>query len=174
LAFRDVTNRTNRRTVVAALVPPNTILTNKAPYFLWPRGGPRDQAYLLGVLCSMPLDWYARRVVEISLNFHILNGFPVPAPRDDDPKRRRIEAISGVLAAVDERFATWATDVGVPVGSAVDREELVAELDALVARLYGLDERQVRHIFETFHPTWDYTVRLARVLTYFEEWASAA
>ena len=39
------------------------VLTNKAPFFLWPRGDERDQAYLLGVLSLIPLDWYARCVV---------------------------------------------------------------------------------------------------------------
>jgi hypothetical protein len=32
----------------------------------------------------------------------------------------------------------------------------------------------VRHIFETFHPTWDHTARLARVLAHFEAWDIAA
>src|SRR5207245_1096089 len=44
IAFRDVTNRTNRRTVVAALVPPNVFLTHKGPFFLWPCGTKSDEA----------------------------------------------------------------------------------------------------------------------------------
>src|SRR5207248_8173513 len=72
IAFRDVARATDSRTVRAALVPPKVFITNKGPYFLWPRGGELDQAYLLGILCSLPLDWYARSFVEINLNFHIL------------------------------------------------------------------------------------------------------
>ncbi|MCC6222407.1 MAG: hypothetical protein IT201_02830 [Thermoleophilia bacterium] len=34
VAFRDVTNRTNSRTVVAALIPPKTFLVNSAPYLV--------------------------------------------------------------------------------------------------------------------------------------------
>lgn len=175
IAFRDVTNRTNRRTVICGLVPGDRILTNKAPFFLWPRGDERDQAYLLGVLSSIPLDWYARCVVELSLNFHVLNGFPVPVPSRDDPRRRRVEEISGRLTAVDERFAEWSRAVGVGVGrlDGEAREDLISELDAVVAALYGLDAADVRHIFETFHPTWDYEGRLRRVLDYLERWATA-
>ena len=33
---------------------------------------------MLGVLASIPLDWYARRFVELSLNFFILKAFPIP------------------------------------------------------------------------------------------------
>jgi len=68
IAFRDITNRTNQRTVIAALVPPKVVLTNKAPFLLWPRGDIADQAFLLGVLSSIALDWYARRFVEVSLS----------------------------------------------------------------------------------------------------------
>ncbi len=77
IAFRDVTNRTNNRTVIAALVPGDRVITNQAPYVLWPGGTEGDEAYLLGVLSSMVLDWFARRVVEL----HVPNSTTrTPAP----------------------------------------------------------------------------------------------
>ena len=166
IAYRQVTNRTNSRTVVAALVPPDVVITNAAPYLLWPVGDRRDEAYLLGILCSIPLDWYARRVVEINLNFHLFNGFPVPRPNRDDPIRRRVEEIAGRLAAVDRRYQSWAKAVGVPIGgvTATEKDDLVAELDAAVALLYGLDESDLRHVFETFHIGWRYEARLDAAL----------
>src|SRR5439155_510401 len=78
IAFRNITRSTDSRTVRAVLVPPNIFLTNHGPYLLWPRGDERAQAYLLGVLCSIPLDWYARRFVEINLNFYLFNPLPIP------------------------------------------------------------------------------------------------
>jgi hypothetical protein len=56
IAFRDVTNRTNRRTVIAALLPPKVFVTNAAPFLVWPTGDEKDQAFPLGILCSIPLD----------------------------------------------------------------------------------------------------------------------
>jgi hypothetical protein len=170
IAFRDVTNRTNQRTVLAALVPPEVVITNQAPFLLWPKGDERDQAYLLGVLCSIPLDWYARRFVETHVNYHVFNPFPIPRLGGDDASRRRIEEIAGRLAAVDDRYASWADAVGVPVGCVTDEAEkadLVAELDAAVARAYGLDEADVREIFETFHESWDFEPRLRAVLAHY-------
>lgn len=168
IAFRDVTNRTNTRTVIAALVPPEVVITNQAPYLLWPKGDERDQAYLLGVLCSIPLDWYARRVVETHVNFHLFNAFPVPRPGRDDPLRRRVEEIAGRLAAVDRRYAPWAKVVGVSVGSvkASEEEDLVPELDAAVALLYDLDDADLTHVFETFHVGWHYEDRLEAALAH--------
>jgi hypothetical protein len=173
IAFRDVTNRTNQRTVIACLLPPRIFLTNKAPYLLWPRGDALDQAFLLGVLCSIPLDWYARRFVEVSMNFFIFNPFPVPRPSRDDKRWQRVVALAGRLACPDKRFAAWAKAVGVECGPLQDgeKQDLIAELDAVVAHLYGLTEKQLLHIFETFHEGWDYAPRLAAVLKHFHTWA---
>jgi hypothetical protein len=170
IAFRDVARATDTRTVIAALVPSGVVITNQAPFLVWPRGDGRDQAYLLGVLCSIPLDWYARRFVETHVNYHVFNPFPIPRADRADPLRRRIEEVSGTLAAVDDRYAAWAQAVGVPVGGVDDierKEALIAELDAFAARLYGLNEDDVSHLFETFHEGWDYKPRLERVLAYF-------
>lgn len=166
IAFRDVTRATDTRTVITALAPPNVVIANQAPYLVWARGEVRDEAYLLGVLSSIPLDWYARRLVEIHLNFHIFNSLPVPRPPADDWRRVRIVEIAGRLAARDDRFTAWAAAVGVPLGSVSEEEkpELLAELDALVASLYGFSAADVEHIFETFHQGWNFRPRLAVVL----------
>ena len=172
IAFRDITNATNTRTCIAALLPPEVILTNKAPYLLRNDCTSGEEAYLLGVLCSIPLDWYARRYVELSMNLHIFNGLPIPLVDENDSRRLRIIQIAGMLAAVDNRYATWAKEVGVKVASVKTesaKEELIAELDALVSHLYGLTRPQVEHVFETFHRGWVYTPRLTKVLEFYDQ-----
>lgn len=172
IAFRDVTNRTNQRTVIAALVPPNVFTTHKAPYFLWPRGDKRDRTFLLGVLSSLPLDWYARRFVETSMTFYVLNPFPIPRPARDNPLWQRTVALAGRLACPDERFAEWAQAVGVDCGPLTDdqKQDMIHELDAVVAHLYGLTEAHLSHIFETFHEGWDYKDRLEATVQHYRKW----
>lgn len=171
IAFRDVARATDTRTMIAALVPPEIVITHQAPYLLWPKGTPRDQAFLLGVLSSRILDWYARRVVEAHLTFHLFNNFPIPdADVDDDPVARRVVEVAGRLAAVDERYAEWAAEVGVPVGSVTDeaaKQDLICELDACVAHLYGLDEDDLAVVYETFHEGADYSEHHRAVLAHF-------
>jgi len=60
------------------LAPPHVFAHNKAPSLLWPKGDERDQAYLLGVMSSVPFDWFARRRVEINMNYFILNSLLTP------------------------------------------------------------------------------------------------
>ena len=170
IAFRDVARATDNRTVIAALVPGETVIVHKAPYLLWPSGTARDQAYLLGMLSSMVLDWYARRFVEINLSFYIFDSLPIPDPGEGHPVRDRVTEIAGRLAAVDMRFSEWAAQAGVPVGTANDeaaKQELVFELDACVAHLYGLDEADIAVVYDTFHKNADYSDRKHAVLDRF-------
>ncbi len=172
IAFRDVTNRTNQRTVIACLVPPEVFIVHLAPYLLWPRGDEKDQTFLLGILSSIPLDWYARRFVETHVSYYVFNPFPIPRPDRDSVLWQRVVQLAGRLACPDERFSTWADAVGVECGSlAVDeKEDMIHELDAVVAHLYGLSEPQLVHIYETFHEGWNYQARLDGVLQHFHAW----
>jgi hypothetical protein len=47
---------------------------------------------------------------------------------------------------------------------------MIHELDAVVARLYGLTEKQLRHVFETFHEGWEYKARLDATMKHFQYW----
>ncbi|MEA3549235.1 Eco57I restriction-modification methylase domain-containing protein [Pseudarthrobacter sp. C1] len=177
LVFRDITNATNSRTVLVALIPGEVVLTNKAPWLYAPKAEPKLDAWTLGIMSSIPFDWYARRFVELSLNIHLLNSFPVPKFDETSALTPRVIENAARLAAVDDRFSAWAASAGVPVGSVtsqIEKEELVAELDALVSLLYGLDRDDVVHIFETFHRGWNYTERLNAVLRHFDSWKDQA
>jgi len=175
IAFRDVTRATDSRTVRAALLPPNVFVTNAAPYLVWGRGDQKDQAYLLGVFCSLPLDWYARRFVEIHLNFHVLDPFPIPRPERESKLWMRTVLLAGRLAAADKRYTKWAKAVGVECGKLKDgeKQDMIHELDAVVAHLYELTEPQLRHIFETFHEGWEYKERLEATVVYFKKWQTS-
>ena len=173
IVFRDVSRSTDSRTIRPALVRENLFLTDTAPYLLWPSGDASDEAYVLGVLSSIPLDWYSRRFVAKHVTLKIARALPVPRPSRRNPLRERVVELSGRLAAVDDRYADWAEKVGVEYGP-LDEEEKrdkIYELDAVVAHLYGLSREHVEVIFETFHDGWDYEERLDRVLDYYASWA---
>ena len=81
--------------------------------------------------------------------------------------------MTGRLAAADKRYDDWAAAVGVPVGSVGDDDlkyDLVCELDACVAVLYGLSESDLAVVYETFHEGADYSARHAAVLGHFRRW----
>ena len=110
--------------------------------------------------------------METHVSFFILNAFPIPRPDRDNVLWQRVVAVAGRLACPNDKFASWAEVVGVEPGHLEDdeKEDMIFELDALVACLYGLDESQLVHIYKTFHVGWDYEERLNGVLRHFREW----
>ncbi len=160
------------------------MVVHLAPTVLWPHGARTDEAYLLGVLSSMVLDWFARRVVELHLTYDHFNALPIPRPELDDPDpcspglqlRDRVIHIAGRLATAEPDhpgFREWAAAVGVEAGSIRsenEKNELIEELDAVVALLYGLDDADLRVIHDTFHASADYTERCRRVIRHCREW----
>ena len=57
-----------------------------------------------------------------------------------------------------------------PVGSATHgaiKDSLIHELDACVARLYGLDRDDISVVYDTFHTNANYSQRKAAVLKNF-------
>lgn len=177
IAFRDITRATDSRTALVCLTPPGSALVHNAPILVRRKGSARAEAFLLGTMSSTLFDWASRRWVELHLTFEVLGPLPVPRFDELSPWCSRVVEVSGRLAAVDKRYREWAAEVGVDVGTAKDpavKDDLIAELDALVSLLYGLSEEQVKHVFATFHRGWDYTARLAAVLEHFRKWQVAA
>jgi hypothetical protein len=128
-------------------------------------------------MSSIPFDWGARRWVELHLTYEVLNALPVPVYKAGSASSKRMVEIGGRLAAVDDRYAEWASAVGVPTGSVtiqVEKDDLIAELDALVSLLYGLTEVQTEHLFATFHRGWNYEARLEAVLEHYRKWKGKA
>ena len=128
-----------------------------------------SEAYWLGVLCSLVFDWYTRRVIELNFTFDIFNSCPVPDFVPENDLHQHIIHIAGRLAAVDDRYGEWAEQVGVEVASVKTEQEkadLIAELDAAVALLYGLDESDIQVIYDTFHKTIDHLPDINAVLSH--------
>lgn len=171
IAFRDVSRATDNRTVRCALIPPNVFLVHTAPYFVFPNQSIGDTTYLLGILSSISLDWYARRFVETHLTYSTINPFPIPRPEKNNPLRKRVIELAGQLACPDQRFADWAKELGVNCGPLEEdeKQDMIDELDAVVAHLYGLSKEQLMHIFETFHVGGDYHVRLEATLKHYQD-----
>jgi hypothetical protein len=108
------------------------------------------------------------------LNFFIFNPLPIPRPSRHDPLWRRVVLCAGRLAASNRHFKEWAGAVGVehgPIGEQ-EREDLIYELDAAVAHLYGLTEPHLAHIYGTFHEDWNYAARFQATLKRYREIAA--
>lgn len=171
--FRDIARSTDPRTAIFSLLPPYHFSVEGSPYLEIQPYNPAFQAYLLGVVCSIPFDWAVRRWVELHLKFYIVNDMPVPNYSPGDVLHLEIAKVTTALVGDKENFSKWRSLVSEELGTSrreAYTDGLLEELDALVSLAYGLSRQQVEHIFETFHRGWDYAPRLSRVLEFYDEW----
>jgi exonuclease VII small subunit len=172
IAYRGVSNATNSRTFICCLVPPKVVMTHGSPFFKFISGEPTDEPYLLGVMSSLPFDWYMRKWVELNVTFELVSPAPIPEIVRSDIRYKRLVALSVKIGATDKRFSQWAKKFDEKAGTLKqqqEKDEAIAEIDALVANLYGLSRLQLEHVFKTFHRGWEYSSRLEQVLAFYDQ-----
>jgi hypothetical protein len=150
VAFHDVVNRENARTAIGCLIPPRVLLTHQAPYLAFVPGGPRDQAACLAILNSLPFDWQTRRFVERHLTFYVLEALSIPNLSEADLEAVALD--SARLSCRDDRFADFAKSFGIKPQelNPAERDGLRADIDARVARAWGLSTEDLQLMFEDF------------------------
>ena len=151
VAYRAVSRSSgDSRTVRACLIPPDVLLVNSAPYLAFVTGGEQGRAACLGIMNSLPFDWQARRIIEASVNYFLLEALTVPDL--DDGALSEVARASARLSAVDDRFATFAAAAGVACGPITEDEHqrLRVEIDAQVAHAWHLGEADLGVIFDDF------------------------
>jgi len=171
IAIRDVVHASNARKVWAALVPSRTILTNKAPYLLFPRGTITAQAYVLGILGSGVCDWYGHLRIVLNLNYFILNAIPIPVFYHNDERAKRISYLAvGLSVRNGSKYAAWRT-LADPIEDPSARDAAICELNALVSVLYEVPGRLLPVIFngsDTTRPP------LSSIMPWREKWSGGA
>ena len=158
LGFRDITNPTNERTMVAAIVPWSGV-GNTLPLLI----GLKAQASqrLVANLNSMCVDFVARRKAQgTHLNWYIVEQLPVIA--GDDYGRQFGSTTAGELVRdhvlrltyTSHDMAPFARDLGYSgppfTWDEEERRHLRARLDALYFHLYGLDREDAGYVLSTF------------------------
>jgi hypothetical protein len=160
LGWREVTNATNERTVIAAAFP-HVAYSHKLPSLIVAAG---TAPFLLSNLSSMCLDYVARQKLgNASLAAFVLRQLPVLPPdayESEAPWSAQCSVgawlqprvLELVYSAWDMRgFASELDWEGPPFRwNAERRARLRSEVDAAYFHLYGVERDDVEYIMETF------------------------
>ena len=163
LGFRDIASNTNERTLVSTVIPP-TFHGNKIPTVrVFGDDGNRmvansAQMYLGAVWNSYVVDYLIRMRVTTTLNFFYLYQLPIPRLTEKDAAFRPIVERAARLICTTPEFDDLAKEIfggratakTVGATESSERAKLRAELDGLVAHLYGLTEEEFAYILTTF------------------------
>ena len=152
MGWRDITNATNERTVIATAFP-RVGVNHKTPLF-FVEHPPRLAAALLANWLSLTLDFTARQKIGgTSLTYFYLKQFPIlPPTAYTESNLAFIVPRVLELTYTSNTLAPFARDLGYdgkPFAWDEDRRrKLRAELDAHFARAYGLTRDELRYILD--------------------------
>jgi len=178
LGFRDIARNTDQRTLISTVIPPafhgnklptvksvdenrNCLLSNQ------------QQLFLCAIWNSLTVDWLLRTKVTTTINFFYIYQLPVPRlPEQDVAFRMIVERTAKLICTSPEFQELWESVISSSVWRqsvvASDQEEqaqLRAELDGIIAHLYGLTEEEFGYILGTF-PLVDQSVKEAALEAY--------
>ena len=153
MGWRDITNATNERTVIASVVPRVGSGDTLLLMFPDPKHGAKV-ACLLADQCSLVHDYVARQKIGgTHLKYHVKKQV-VNLPPDYYIEADLAFIVPRVLELTytAHDLAPWAQDLGYngePFTFNPDRRaQLRAELDAYYAKLYGLTRDELRYILD--------------------------
>jgi hypothetical protein len=153
MGWRDITNATNERTVIASVVPRVATGDTLLLMFPDPKHGPKV-ACLLADQCSLVHDYVARQKVGgTHLKYHVKKQLPnLPPDRYTDTDLAFIVPRVLELTYTAHDLKPWAADLGYDgepfPWNPERRAQLRAELDAYYARLYALTRDELRYILD--------------------------
>lgn len=159
LAFRAIARNTDARTIIVGAIPPNVVcgnslLPNKTPDGFSGMDG-SEVLCAQGILNSFVLDWFVRMIVTANINMFYLYQLPVPRLTSGHKYFSDIVTRAAKLICTTPEFDELAVAAGLTshhdgATDLAQRARLRAELDGLVAHLYGLTESDFAHILKTF------------------------
>ena len=173
LVYRKITNATNERTMIAAVIPKGIVCVDSvqtiSPYEInptredlseFPLHTMYDRAYsdqelfvIAGVLNSIPFDYLMRLKIETDLLSYRFLESQVPRLTSGDNWFDYISTRAARLNCYGEEFAEMRERLGgiKPVTDIKQRRRVQSELDAAVMHAYSLNKSEVEFILDDFH-----------------------
>jgi hypothetical protein len=154
LVYRRVNGSANARTLLTTITPVGVFVHESLALVLNPYTL-EELLFLTAVMNSFVIDESIRRSVSLNISHHFVYALPIiKLPRSDN-RFERIIRLSAQLICVAPAFDELAQAAGLADHTEatidpVERATLRAELDALVAHLYGLTEAEFEHVLATF------------------------
>lgn len=165
VAIRKIASNTNERTLIVTLLPKGAIagnsLTVNFPHYHLPKKYNElqfpytDTLVLIALLNSFVVDYILRSRMTTNLNSFYLYQLPVPRLRQGDRFYQEILERSAKLICTTSEFDDLAKEVGISshksgATNETQRNKLRAELDGIIAHLYGLNEDEFAYILSNF------------------------
>ena len=153
-AHRSIGRSTDERAMIASILPPKIFSGHSMNVGFEPEDV-SAQLFLLALMNSFVLDYYLRQQVSANLTMFFIYQCPVPRLSPLDALAKPLVSRVARLVCTATEFDALAKELGLRdhrdgATNPAERAQLRAELDGLVAHLYGLSEAEFAHILGTF------------------------
>lgn len=156
LGFRAVAASTNRRTMIATILPQrvccgNSIITTK----IFDQNKKRlinkeDLLYLCGVLNSFVFDFLLRLKITTNLNMFFIYDMPVPRlSRQNEIYRSIVSNVASIFSEFESLKNQKNQDNSDEFSSEYLQKR--AMIDVLVTKAYGINQENLKYLLSTFH-----------------------
>lgn len=156
LAFRAIARATDSRTMIAAMLPPNVFSSNSLAVSV-NEVNYNSLLSFLAIFNSLAYDFTLRSKISSNLNFYYVYNLPTPKLLPSDKWYQPVINRSARLTCTTDEFAELWEEVmktkwseSVAAIKDTERNQLRAELDGIIAHLYGLTEEEFAYILSTF------------------------
>jgi hypothetical protein len=155
IAIRRIASSTNERTLICSVLPPNSVVVHSLFVNVDKILDSQTSLFLCAALNSFVADYFIRQQVTSNVSQFAIHLLPVPSPVASDVAFRAVVNRAARLICTTPEFDDLAKSVGLKghrdgATDTTERAKLRAELDGLVAHLYGLSEEEFTHILGTF------------------------
>jgi Alw26I/Eco31I/Esp3I family type II restriction m6 adenine DNA methyltransferase len=154
LGFRDIASSTNERTMISTIVHKNlfcgnTLIISREVDNL------KNLLVISSLLNSFVCDFVIRQRVTAHCNMFYVYQTPVPRLTEKDAYFQEIVERAAKLICTTPEYDELAKEVGLGshkngITDERERGKIRAELDGIIAHLYGLTEGEFSHILSTF------------------------
>lgn len=170
VGFRAVASSTNRRSMIASILPKNVFCGNSIIVLkLYDKEEKRlvttdKLIYLCGVFNSFVFDYFLRLKITTNLNMFFIYQMPIPIPDDTSLKKiiRNVLLLTEDWKDFSELRRKY--DITGKKLSKEDRLKLQSEIDKLVGKLYGLTKEEMKYVLNKFHHASPETEKELRTL----------
>jgi len=168
-AYRAIARSTDSRTLIGTILPSKVVCGNSLN-IASPTQENKYTLFICAALNSFCVDFALRQQVSANINMFYIYQLPVPRLTSGDKYFTDIVQRAAKLICTAPEFDELAQEVGLnshrdSVTDETERAQLRAELDGIIAHLYGLTDAEFAYILTTF-PIVPETVKQAALEAY--------